>query len=83
MFKIQYIKSVSFSTPLVLIGVLLCFGFQLKAQSLEELKTITAENNLELKAQFKAFEAQLESVTQAKSWQDPNLSFGYFISPMH
>jgi outer membrane protein TolC len=82
MFKIQYIKSVSFSTQLLLIGVLLCFGFQLKAQSLEELKTISAENNLELKAQFKAFEAQLESVTQAKSWQDPNLSFGYFISPI-
>ncbi|MDR9449105.1 MAG: TolC family protein [Psychroflexus sp.] len=82
MFKIQYIQPVSFSTPLLLIGVLLCFGFQLKAQSLEELKTISAENNLELKAQFKAFEAQLESVTQAKSWQDPNLSFGYFISPI-
>ncbi|MDR9401419.1 MAG: TolC family protein [Psychroflexus sp.] len=82
MFKIQYIKPVSFSTPLLLIGVLLCFGFQLKAQSLEELKTTAAENNLELKAQFKAFEAQLEGVTQAKSWQDPNLSFGYFISPI-
>jgi outer membrane protein TolC len=24
----------------------------------------------------------LEGVTQAKSWQDPNLSFGYFISPI-
>ena len=82
MFKIQYIQPVSFSTPLLLIGVLLCFGFQLKAQSLEELKTISAENNLELKAQFKAFEAQLEDVTQAKAWQDPNLSFGYFISPI-
>ncbi|NGZ90595.1 TolC family protein [Psychroflexus maritimus] len=82
MFKIQYIQPVSFSTPLLLIGVLLCFGFQLKAQSLEELKTISAENNLELKAQFKAFEAKLESVTQAKAWQDPNLSFGYFISPI-
>lgn len=82
MFKNQYIQPVSFSTQLLLIGVLLCFGFQLKAQSLEELKTISAENNLELKAQFKAFEAQLESVTQAKSWQDPNLSFGYFISPI-
>ena len=58
------------------------FGFSLKAQSLEELKTISAENNLELKAQYKSFEAQLENVTQAKSWQDPNLSFGYFISPI-
>ncbi|MBZ9652184.1 TolC family protein [Psychroflexus montanilacus] len=82
MFKIQYIKPVSFSTQLLLVAVLLFFGFQMKAQSLEELKTAAAENNLELKAQYKAFEARLEGVTQAKSWQDPNLSFGYFISPI-
>lgn len=82
MFKTFHIKSKSISTHLLMVGVLLCFGFQLKAQSLAELKTTAAENNLELKAQFKAFEAQLEGVTQAKSWQDPNLSFGYFISPI-
>ena len=82
MFKTFYIKSKSISTQLVFVGVLLCFGFNLKAQTLDELKTISAENNLELKAQFKAFESQLEGVTQAKSWQDPNLSFGYFISPI-
>ncbi|MFD0931937.1 TolC family protein [Psychroflexus salinarum] len=82
MFKTYYIKPTSISTQLMLVVVLLCFGFNLKAQSLSELKTIAAENNLQLKAQFKAFEAQLEGVTQAKSWQDPNLSFGYFISPI-
>ena len=82
MFKTFYIKSKSISTQLVFVGVLLGFGFNLKAQTLDELKTISAENNLELKAQFKAFESQLEGVTQAKSWQDPNLSFGYFISPI-
>ncbi|WP_127846073.1 TolC family protein [Psychroflexus aestuariivivens] len=53
-----------------------------KAQSLEDFQVLAAENNLELKAQYKAFEAKLEEVTQAKSWQDPNLSFGYFISPI-
>jgi outer membrane protein TolC len=52
------------------------------AQTLEELKRISAEENLELKAQYKIFEAQLESVNQAKAWQDPNLSSGYFISPI-
>ena len=82
MFKIYHIKSIHISTQLLLVGALLCVGFSLKAQSLEELKTISAENNLELKAQYKSFEAQLENVTQAKSWQDPNLSFGYFISPI-
>ena len=82
MFKTTHIKPIGRLTQLLIVGVLVCFGFNLKAQSLEELKTISAENNLELKAQFKAFEAQLEGVTQAKSWQDPNLSFGYFISPI-
>lgn len=79
---IQHIKSKISFTTVVLVGIWLSFGFSLKAQSLEELKTISAENNLQLKAQFKAFEAKLEKVTQAKSWQDPNLSFGYFISPI-
>ena len=61
---------------------LLLLSFQLKAQSLGDLKTLAAENNLGLKAEFAAFEAKLEAVNQAKSWQDPNLSFGYFISPI-
>ena len=61
MFKIYHIKSIRISTQLLLVGVLLCFGFSLKAQSLEELKTISAENNLDLKAQYKSFEAQLET----------------------
>ena len=82
MFKTTHIKPIGRLTQLLIVGVLVCFGFNLKAQSLEELKTISAENNLQLKAQFKAFEVALEGVTQAKSWQDPNLSFGYFISPI-
>jgi len=82
MFKTEHITPIGSSTQLLLVGIMLCFVFSLKAQSLEELKMIAAENNLELKAQYKTFEAQLEGVTQAKSWQDPNLSFGYFISPI-
>jgi outer membrane protein TolC len=58
------------------------FSWSSFSQSLEDLQLRAAENNLELKAQFKRFEAQLEDITQAKSWQDPNLSFGYFISPI-
>ena len=60
---------------------ILMFSWASFSQSLEDLQHRAAENNLELKAQFKRFEAQLEGITQAKSWQDPNLSFGYFISP--
>jgi outer membrane protein TolC len=70
------------SAKVLLAGFLVCYAFQLKAQSLDELKTISAENNLALKAQYKSFEAELEQITQAKAWQDPNLSFGYFISPI-
>jgi outer membrane protein TolC len=58
------------------------FSWSSFSQSLEDLRHLAAENNLELKSQFKRFEAQLEGITQAKSWQDPNLSFGYFISPI-
>jgi len=61
---------------------ILMFSWSSFSQSLEDLQLRAAENNLELKAQFKRFEAQLEDITQAKSWQDPNLSFGYFISPI-
>ena len=61
---------------------ILMFSWSSFSQSLEDLQHRAAENNLELKAQFKRFEAQLEDITQAKSWQDPNLSFGYFISPI-
>ncbi|NEV94432.1 TolC family protein [Psychroflexus sp. YR1-1] len=82
MFNTYPIKSPGSSLKLVLIGLLFCLGFKLNAQSLEVLKTTAAENNLELKAQYKRFEAQIEGITLAKSWQDPNLSFGYFISPI-
>ncbi|PKG42027.1 TolC family protein [Psychroflexus sp. MES1-P1E] len=58
------------------------FSWSSFSQSLKDLQHRAAENNLELKSQFKRFEAQLEGITQAKSWQDPNLSFGYFISPI-
>jgi len=61
---------------------ILMFSWSSFSQSLEDLQLRAAEKNLELKAQFKRFEAQLEDITQAKSWQDPNLSFGYFISPI-
>ena len=43
---------------------------------------IAAENNPGLKGKYKAFEAALEKIPQAQSLNDPNLSFGYFISPV-
>ncbi|GGE13692.1 TolC family protein [Psychroflexus salis] len=80
MIKDIYKNSNLIFTKFILVGVSLCFNAN--AQELDSLKIEAAEHNLELKAQYKSFEAQLEAVTQAKAWQDPNLSFGYFISPI-
>jgi outer membrane protein TolC len=43
---------------------------------------MAAGNNPGLKGKYKAFEAALQKIPQAKSLSDPNLSFGYFISPV-
>ncbi|NBC56992.1 MAG: TolC family protein [Bacteroidetes bacterium] len=75
-----YIKRLRKTAPFIVIAYLWCFYSH--AQHLDSLKVEAAENNLALKAQYKSFEAELENVTQAKAWQDPNLSFGYFISPI-
>ncbi|GAB3016077.1 hypothetical protein GCM10027284_38930 [Cyclobacterium sediminis] len=52
------------------------------SQTLEGLFTVAAENNPGLRGKYKAFEAALEKIPQAQSLNDPNLSFGYFISPV-
>ena len=52
------------------------------AQSLDDYFKIAAENNPGLQAKFKFFEAAMQRVTQVSSLPDPNLSFGYFISPV-
>lgn len=59
-------------------------GFHLSgnAQTLEDYFQIAAENNPGLLAKYKNFEATMQRVTQASSLPDPNLSFGYFISPV-
>lgn len=64
--------------------ILVLFGssISLYAQSLEDYFKIGAENNPGLNAKYKAFEAAMQRVTQAGSLPDPNLSFGYFISPV-
>ena len=52
------------------------------SQSLEQYQKIAAEKNPGLKAAYKNFESALQRVTQVSSLPDPNLSFGYFISPV-
>lgn len=64
------------------ITLLFFISFSGSAQTLEEYFQIAAENNPGLKAKYKAFEAALQKIPQANSLADPNLSFGYFISPV-
>jgi outer membrane protein TolC len=57
-------------------------SFSGQGQTLEDYFVMAAGNNPGLKGKYKAFEAALQKIPQAKSLSDPNLSFGYFISPV-
>ena len=55
---------------------------ELSAQSLNQLQQQAAEQNKGLKASYQEFKIALEAVPQASALKDPQLSFGYFISPI-
>lgn len=52
------------------------------AQSLEAYQKMAADSNAQLKSKFLVYHAALERVSQVKSLPDPEVSFGYFISPV-
>lgn len=56
--------------------------FGLNAQDLDHYFKIAAENNPGLQAKYKLFEAAMQKIPQVSTLQDPNFSFGYFISPV-
>ncbi|WP_291728308.1 TolC family protein [Bernardetia sp.] len=56
--------------------------FLSQAQTLEDYFVVAAENNPKLKADYKAFEMALQKTTQVNALPDPNLSLGYFLSPI-
>jgi len=62
--------------------LLLGISFSAASQSLEDYFLLGAQNNPGLQARYKAFEAAMEKIPQVGSLQDPNLSFGYFVSPV-
>ena len=64
------------------ITLILMLSFSGQGQTLEDYFVMAAENNPGLNGKYKAFEAALQKIPQAKSLADPNLSFGYFISPV-
>ena len=67
---------------IIITVITLGFSFLANAQSLDDYFKIAAENNPGLQAKYKSFEAAMERVAQVSSLPDPNLSFGYFISPV-
>ncbi len=54
----------------------------LNAQTLDDYFKVAAESNPGLQAKYKNVEAALQRVAQVSSLPDPNLSFGYFLSPV-
>lgn len=59
------------------------FTHSAQAQSsLEELQRMAAEQNPDLKSSYMNYLAALEQTSQAGTLPDPELSFGYFISPI-
>ena len=52
------------------------------AQSLNDYLMEAGKNNPALKAEFNKYLASLEQVPQVSALPDPDLSFGYFISPI-
>lgn len=67
----------------LLIISLLFFAFNVKAQSINDYYTIAAENNPELKAKYKEFEAAMQKIPQVSALSDPNFSLGYYVSPIN
>lgn len=67
-----------------LIVFLLCFNQAVTGQipELEQYVAEAAENNPGLKSSFLQYQAALEKVPQVGSLPDPEVSFGYFISPV-
>lgn len=70
-------------TKLKIIVLLLVFANTALAQDiLNKYIEISAENNPALKVKFNEYMASMEVVTQMGTLPDPQLAFGYFISPV-
>jgi outer membrane protein TolC len=74
-----------FANPLRTLRLLLflvVFPLSSFAQNVEDYQQIAAENNPELRASFQQYLSSLEQEAQVGVLPDPELAFGYFISPI-
>lgn len=67
---------------LTTILILSCMIVTAHAQTLEDYLNEAAQNNPSLKVSYSSFEASLKRVSQVNALPDPQLSFGYFVSPI-
>ncbi|MEC5165536.1 cobalt-zinc-cadmium efflux system outer membrane protein [Flavobacterium sp. PL11] len=65
----------------LLVISILFFAFNAKGQSINDYFVIAAENNPELKATYKEFEASMQRIPQVSSLPDPSFSMEYLVSP--
>ena len=67
---------------LLFVFLLLGYSALVGAQTLDDYLKEAAENNPGLLAKYKVFEAAMQQTAKVGSLPDPNLAFGYFISPV-
>lgn len=67
---------------IIIIGYLLMLSTGLQAQTLKDYLNEASENNPKIKSSYATFEASLKRISQVNALPDPNISFGYFISPI-
>lgn len=65
-----------------ILAIMLCVPLALFGQAADEFLEEAAEKNPAVQARYKAFEASLQKVAQAKGLPDPRISAGFFISPV-
>jgi len=63
----------------ILIFIPACFA---NGQTLNDYLTMAADSNALLKAKFLEYQGSLEQVSQVGALPDPEISFGYFVSPI-
>lgn len=66
-------------TLILLVGVMSMVHAQ---GNLEHYQEMALQNNPEVQAKYKLFEAAMQRTTQVNALPDPTLSIGYFISPV-
>ncbi len=69
-------------TRYLIVLLLIFVNMVSNSQTLTEYLTIAAENNQEVKSKFSSYMASMQRVSQVGALPDPQIAFGYFVSPI-